>query len=425
MFPPHVKKYFLLIFSGSCIFIHAAAQYCINGRFDTYLFDSTQTEILKDIPYGNALNYDGENQTLLLDIYRPKPALDTLEKKPLVVFVHGGGLSGGDKNTGGVVIVGKDLSERGFVYAGIEYRIGWHDLQNCEGDTTSLQFAFYRALQDTKASLRFLMENADVYGIDTNNIFIEGNSVGSTLAINAAYAQREDFASYLYDALGSIDSSGNTLYNHVPHIRGIITKAGGVERLSILNHDEVPLLMFHGTCDTIVPYETAPLFFCYSPVEYMIYHGSWSIARYLQEEDKTYWLYTKEGYGHSAVDDDTLLVYEGNFMKQILCGTFQTKEFYSFYKGGCIVNKNDDLSMDVYPNPFQNEIHLHVTGGFYGSVQFHVFDETGKEIFSGDQYFSAPLTDYTLDLTKYGLPHGAYFVRISGNEMENTVVLIH
>jgi hypothetical protein len=41
--------------------------------------------------------------------------------------------------------------------------------------------------------------------------------------------------------------------------------------------------MFHGTCDYTVLYKEAPLFNCNSPVEYMLYNGSFNIAEKLNK----------------------------------------------------------------------------------------------------------------------------------------------
>lgn len=42
-----------------------------------------------DIQYGSALNSRGETENLLLDIYQP--AGDCEARRPVIVFIHGGG----------------------------------------------------------------------------------------------------------------------------------------------------------------------------------------------------------------------------------------------------------------------------------------------------------------------------------------------
>ena len=80
-------------------------------------------------------------QDLKLDIYRPKPALDELTKKPAIFFVHGGGLVGGSKDSQGAVDLGYLYAQLGYVYISIDYRIGWNNGEaedGCGGDTIDL-----------------------------------------------------------------------------------------------------------------------------------------------------------------------------------------------------------------------------------------------------------------------------------------------
>ena len=57
--------------------------------------------IRKDIQYGSAFNHaTNQTQDLLLDAYLP-PNSDKRTKRPVVVHVHGGGFTGGDKTAGG------------------------------------------------------------------------------------------------------------------------------------------------------------------------------------------------------------------------------------------------------------------------------------------------------------------------------------
>ncbi|MBC8047465.1 MAG: carboxylesterase family protein [Fimbriimonadaceae bacterium] len=428
--PPRFLYYLIdmyrMFITVTCIFIcnNLAAQYCIDDRFDVSLFDSTEIEILSDIPYGEAINFEGDLQTLLLDIYHPVQELDELEKKPLIVFVHGGGLTGGGKTSEGAIILGKYFSERGFVYSSIDYRTGWDQADNCQGDTVSLQLALYRALQDTKAAIRFLKEYADEYNIDTNYIFLAGNSVGSTLILYSAYARQENFPQYLYEALGSLDSSGNDLFHHKINIAGIIAKAAGVQLMDVFNNDIIPVQFFHGTCDHIVPYMEGSLYSCDAPFQYPHYNGSWNMANYLKERSVPYQLYTNEGEDHSAVEDDTLTLYSANFLKTILCDELDLEtRYYRFNNGGCVTSSREEFSVTSYPNPFQDIINLTVKGGVNDNINFELFTYTGQKVFSDEQSFSPPQTNYTLSLEGRTFSNGFYLLRMSGEGIEKTISL--
>lgn len=85
-----------------------------------------------------------------MDVYSPKN--DTLKKRPLIVFVHGGGFVNGDKRTGYSRVVSENLSHRGFVVGSINYRLG---IAEPKSDVSYFE-AMIRAVQDAKAAVRFL-----------------------------------------------------------------------------------------------------------------------------------------------------------------------------------------------------------------------------------------------------------------------------
>ena len=74
-----------------------------------------------------------------------------------------------------------------FVFVSIDYRIGFNPLESA-----SAERAVYRGILDLRASLRFLMDNADTYGIDTSNIFLTGTSAGSISALGQTFMVEAD-----------------------------------------------------------------------------------------------------------------------------------------------------------------------------------------------------------------------------------------
>ncbi|MFN0276032.1 MAG: carboxylesterase family protein [Chitinophagales bacterium] len=416
-------KFLLFLFQVFSIVLPLSAQnYCIEGRFDQYIFDSLDIKVIQNIQYGTALNYAGDMENLGLDMYFPDTTLDDLEKKPLVMFVHGGGLVGGDKLNGAGI--GYDFARRGFVYTSINYRLGYSNLGECAGDTASLQLAIYRGIQDTKAAIRFIKENAHNYDIDTNAIFLIGSSVGATLILYAALATQDNFYNYQYEALGSIDSSTNDLYNHTTTVSAITGRASGVESLEIFKNGNVPTQLFHGTCDFVVPYTEDPLYMCYTPVQYMHYHGSWEIAQYLQANGTPYELYTNEGFDHSAVEEDTLILYAGDFYKSILCNTLQlSTEYYRYNNGGCMATSENDFSISFSPNPFHDELNITVKGARKEDISIELFSYTGQRIFSIEQHFTPPLAYYNLQFNTLFTSQGIYFLRVMGETVTKSVTL--
>lgn len=399
-----------------------AQSYCIDDRFNKILFNEDQIEIISNIEYGTALNYLGVNEKLKLDIYRPVPSEDDLEIKPLILFIHGGGLIGGSSSTPYARLLGEEYAKRGFVFASIDYRLGWDNLENCGGDTLSLQLAFYRATQDARAALRYLKNGYSLFGIDTNYIFISGFSVGSSIAFNTAYAKQMNFYSYLYEMLGSIDSSGNTYYNHNIEVKGIIGKSTGIDSTDIFENENVPAILFHGTCDSVVIYETGPLYNCYSPVTYMYYHGSRDLADAMFSRGIPYHLYTNEGLSHESVSNDTLLLYSSEFIKDILCENLQTAEFYRLVNNDCSPLQNE--TKNLRPNPFQDYIQIDILTNESTTMLVSLFNAIGQQILSRSYFVTSPNAVITIDVSGVQMANGFYILRTEiGGKIHNYTLI--
>lgn len=112
------------------------------------------------------LNYCG-SQTL--DLYVPSRAAHPL---PLAVFVHGGGMTAGDKTNVNPTLL-TTLAASGFAVASVNYRL-------------APQFKFPAQLEDLKCAIRFLRTQAQTYGLNGREIFAFGTSVGGQLVALAA-----------------------------------------------------------------------------------------------------------------------------------------------------------------------------------------------------------------------------------------------
>ncbi|MFN3939787.1 MAG: T9SS type A sorting domain-containing protein [Chitinophagales bacterium] len=396
--------------------------YCIENRFNQSYFNSDQIEVIANIEYGNAINYLEENQKLKLDLYRPLPAIDDLEKKPLIIFIHGGGLLGGSSSTAYAQFLGEEYAMRGFVFASIDYRLGWNNLENCEGDTLSLQLAFYRAIQDTRAAIRFLKHAHNIYGIDTNYIFLNGFSVGSSVAFYTAYATQGNYYPYQYSSLGSIDSSGNPYYNHSIDIQGIIGKSTGIDTTSILDNADIPAMLFHGTCDSVVIYDTGPLYNCYTPVAYMFYHGSRDIADTMNAKGIAYQLYTNEGLAHDAVSNDTLILYSSAFLKDILCNSLLPAEYYRKITDNCAPVQ--DAIKNIRPNPFHNYFQINVLTNESATMYVHLYNSIGQQVIARSYYVTYPNAVLTIDVSNVPLATGVYILQTEISGRVETFLLV-
>jgi acetyl esterase/lipase len=110
---------------------------------------------------------------LVLDLYQPAAEAPA----PLILFVHGGGWIGGNTRHSGALanfpLAIAQLAAEGFVVASVEYRL-------------SGEAPFPAALQDVRAALRYLKDNASKYRIDQNKVAVWGGSAGGQLAALAA-----------------------------------------------------------------------------------------------------------------------------------------------------------------------------------------------------------------------------------------------
>lgn len=222
-------------------------------------------KVMSNIIYANNINWRGRMQALALDIYFPINDNQT-SKFPLVVYFHGGGYVSGTKE------MTKEqcsiLASKGYIVASVDYRIGWTQdpVNQCESDEIEAVEAFYRAQQDARAALRFLVANAEEYSIDTNWIFVAGQSAGASISLAVVYETQDTINYYLpgmADKLGLLNNAGNTLRNKYD-IKGIGSLWGALEfSLNIITPENAtPTILFHGMLDEVVPWNIGYVFGC-------------------------------------------------------------------------------------------------------------------------------------------------------------------
>ncbi len=191
-----------------------------------------------------------------LDLYMPIG--DTISKRPLLVLVHGGAFIIGDKKSETMQSIAQYLVHRGFVVASINYRLGYLFLP---GSYSLLERSIYRGIQDTRAAIRYLVNYSNLYKIDTDNIFVAGNSAGGFIAMKTAFMK--DYNSYssikgiplIQDDLGCLDCSGNQYQNYFS-LKGVINMWGGLTDIEIIEaQDSIPILHIHGDADPIIPFD--------------------------------------------------------------------------------------------------------------------------------------------------------------------------
>jgi acetyl esterase/lipase len=121
---------------------------------------ANEYEIFPNITYSVNNNYESK-----LDIYKRR---DAIGPQPTLMFIHGGGWHGGSKETAVMSLM--PWLEMGWNVVNVEYRL----------TRVSLAPA---AVEDCLCALRFIVEQAKTYNIDTGRLVVSGESAGGLLAL--------------------------------------------------------------------------------------------------------------------------------------------------------------------------------------------------------------------------------------------------
>ncbi len=181
---------------------------------------------------------------LELDLYR---AVDGAGED-LLIYVHGGGFSGGSRAEG------KDyctmLAAAGINCASITYTLymqGRKDDWGCDGTLAEKLKTLQLAANETWAATTYLTGDGSPLETTPERVYLAGSSAGAEAVLHAGFYDRK--------ALRLIDHGLDTTFRYA----GIISGAGAlVDAHLITPANRVPLLLFHGTADPLVPYGTAP-----------------------------------------------------------------------------------------------------------------------------------------------------------------------
>jgi len=263
-------------------------------RFATRVFD--EVTVIHGILFNQAEDVGGNMRELRADFYEPYH--DRMVRRPLVITVFGGGFVAGSRDYADMVAIADTLAHHGFVVASIDYRL----VPARNINATNMMRGAYMATQDVSAAIRFFKAKCDHYGIDTNAIFLLGNSAGSIASLYTVFMKNDERPqeAYLGGDLGMLDDSGLDISRgHTSRVAGVISQWGGVSDIEVVDADETtPLCMIHGTADKTVPYVygTSGIYAIVSPKLY----GSYSIAHRMDSLGmKSYELHPFEGESHA------------------------------------------------------------------------------------------------------------------------------
>jgi acetyl esterase/lipase len=180
---------------------------------------------------------------------------DRTANTPLVVVVHGGGWSTGDKSELSWMING--FKQRGFAVANINYRLILNTADN-----------YKMQLDDINGAVEFVLGKATEYSFNGQKLYIVGHSAGAHLSLCYAYTRN---ANGKVKAVGSMAGPTNlfsmSYYNSVVY-DPILKPFLGVSLFPITSASEqryktcsplfqassavAPTIFFHGDLDPVV-----------------------------------------------------------------------------------------------------------------------------------------------------------------------------
>jgi acetyl esterase/lipase len=228
------------------------------------------------LPPGVAAEYDVEyvangNSAQTLDIFFPERRPE--KPQPLLVWIHGGGWSGGSKKQ--LPYLKLNQLSRGYVVASIDYRF-------------SRKAIFPAQIQDCQAAIRWLRAHAAKYSIDASRLGVAGESAGGHLAALVGVSggknafppiggneDQSDRVQAVCDFYGPTDfwtvvtqAQQDTKVKNIfkwnngdPYSKLIAARLGqdrqkceAVSPVHYVSQDNPPFLILHGDRDTLVPY---------------------------------------------------------------------------------------------------------------------------------------------------------------------------
>lgn len=149
--------------------------------------------VKKEIPYYEILKdktSDYQKEMCLLDIHYP----ETNKKAPVIIWFHGGGLTGGQKE------IPVELTEKGYCVIGVGYRL-------------SPEVKAETSIRDAAGAIAWVIKNIDDFNGDPNRAFVSGHSAGGYLALmsvmNKSYLKEYNLDSN--KIAGLIPFSGHTI----------------------------------------------------------------------------------------------------------------------------------------------------------------------------------------------------------------------
>ena len=122
-------------------------------------------KVVRDVSYKTG-GTEYEKSRCKLDLYVPENA----KNAPCLVWFHGGGLTGGSKSAAAAIDTGRRIAAVGVIVAVVNYRL-------------SPDGKFPAYIEDSAASVAWMIAQAKKYGGDPKSVFVGGHSAGAYLTM--------------------------------------------------------------------------------------------------------------------------------------------------------------------------------------------------------------------------------------------------
>ena len=197
-----------------------------------------EIEVVENITFTQAVNHEGREEDLRLDIYLPPVRPHVVH--PAVLWFHGGGFRpGNDKRQVYIPRFANAFAALGYAGIAPDYRVR-------ADPTPDMAGAVRDAVADGRAAWAWVREHGSEYHIDPRRIVMAGGSAGGMLVLNL-----------VHDPAAPVDAKKDGLFA----ILDLWGTPGGTGRLfTRVNPHSPATLIVHGTADALVPYEWSKKF---------------------------------------------------------------------------------------------------------------------------------------------------------------------
>ncbi len=396
----------VFLLSGTCA-LHA--QDC-NIPFTQPLFG---VQVESDLWYGNATRFNGTQDSLRLNLY--KPVGDGQSERPLVVVIHGGGFIEGHRND--LNDYCNTLASMGWACGTISYRLGIYGTGLLDPpyayDPNEMRRAIYRSMQDTKGAVRYLKGRHLQDSTSTTNVLLVGFSAGSFGAMHAAYLDQPGEKPAAANAIGQVQHFltfyprpdlgpvEGTLHlsDHDASVLGVVNIFGALLDIAYIEGPDDPALYsYHQTLDPVVgcgfqrPYWGIGLGV---PDNYPYVHGSCSIDTHMQGlgfAPGRYQFNLHNGSDHDVHDPQGVLLETLQWMRDLFCPLNASVTGFTLLE-----------PIHIYPNPGGGLFRVERNGD--GPAPYWLHDAMGRLVHAGTLWGGTQ----TIDMRH--LPDGVYLLR--------------